>query len=384
MRRVLINSGSILLISVCTLSALILIGCDKKTVPEQTLKDAFSDDFYIGVALTGNQLLGKEPKVIEIVEREFNSIVSENAFKWDSIHPELNRYTFEHADSLVALGERNNMFVIGHVLIWHQQTPKWVFEDAKGNPVSRDTLLQRMRDHIHTIVSRYKGRVHGWDVVNEAVEESGKIRNTKWFEIIGVDYIQKAFEYAREADPDAELYYNDYNIEIAHKRNDTLMSILNDLKYKGVKIDGIGIQAHWHLDMPRLGEIDTAIIEFGKSGFKVLFTEFDINVLPRPENYSEAEVSDNFEMQDKFNPYPAVLPDSMQQVLADRYADIFNIFLKHKNIVDRVTFWGLYDSQSWLNDWPIKGRTNYPLLFDRELKPKPAYYSIIQCSKENK
>lgn len=368
---------SIRLISFVSLASLLFItGCKHEKLPK--LKDAFKDDFYIGAALTGNQVRQKDPIIMTILKDQFNTITSENALKWDTVHPELNKYSFEKADSFVALGMRNNMFIIGHCLIWHQQVPRWVFEDKSGNPVSRDTLLKRMHDHILTVVTRYKGKVNGWDVVNEAIDENGELRNTKWLEIIGEDYIQKAFEYAHEADPDAELYYNDYNIEQPAKREGTINRIIKPLQTKSVKIDGVGIQAHWHLDTPAFQIVDSSISKFAATGIKVMFTEMDINVLPRPENLATAEISENFQLTKESNPFPESMPDSVQKQLADRYAGFFKIFLFYKDKVSRVTFWGIEDGQSWLNNWPIRGRTNYPLLFDRNLQPKSAFYAIIK------
>jgi endo-1,4-beta-xylanase len=348
-----------------------------------TLKDSFQNGFYIGTALSGKQILGKEPNILPLVESQFNSIVSENALKWDSVHPKQNEYTFEQADSFVAFGIKHKMFIIGHTLLWHNQIPKWIFEDAAGKPVSRDTLLKRLHDHIFTVVSRYKGRVNGWDVMNEGLNEDGSLRKTKWLEIIGEDYIQKAFEFAREADPNAELYYNDYNIELPAKRAGTI-ELIKNLQAKGVKVDGIGIQAHWHLDTPPLADVDSSIREFSALGAKVMMTEMDINVLPRPENLQGANITDHYALTKESNPFPDTFPDSMQQILAKRYADLFKIFVKYKKNISRVTFWGIYDGQSWLNNWPIVGRTNYPLLFDRNLQPKPAFYSVIETAKDLK
>jgi endo-1,4-beta-xylanase len=349
----------------------------------KTLKDSFQNVFYIGTALSGKQVLGKEPNILPLVESQFNSIVAENVMKCALIHPKQNEYNFEQADSFVAYGVKHKMFIIGHTLLWHNQTPRWIFEDVSGKPANRDTLLKRLHDHIFTVVTRYKGRVNGWDVVNEALNEDGSLRKTKWFEIIGEDYIQKAFEFAREADPKAQLYYNDYNIELPAKRAGTIKLIKN-LQAKGVKVDGIGIQAHWHLDVPSLADVDSGIREFSSLGVKVMMTEMDINVLPRPENLQGANITDQFALTKESNPFPDAFPDSMQQILAKRYADLFKIFVKYKKNVSRVTFWGVYDGESWLNNWPIRGRTNYPLLFDRKLQPKPAFYSVIETAKEIK
>lgn len=355
-------------------SVVICLACKK---PEPVLKDAFSDRFLIGTAMSVPQIMGKEPGTKEFVVRHFNSLTAENCMKWEKIHPQPSVYDFAPADSTVAFANRNGMFMIGHTLVWHQQTPDWVFTDSLGNPLTRDALLARMKDHIFTVVGRYKGQVKGWDVLNEVLADDGSLRKTKYYEIIGEDYMQKAFEFAREADPDAELYYNDYNIETPAKR-DSAVKLLRALQSRGVKIDGVGIQGHYHMDFPELNDIDIAIQQFGELGLKVMFTELDINVLPRPQNISGADISKNFELQKQMNPYPESLPDSVQQALARRYADMFSLFVKHSDKVSRVTFWGVHDGQSWLNNWPVRGRTNYPLLFDRNFKPKPAFYSVIE------
>ena len=343
-----------------------------------TLKEAFKGRFYIGAALNERQTMSKS-KDAALITEQFNTITPENCMKWERVHPKLNEYNFAMADSFVATGERNKMFIIGHCMVWHSQVPRSVFQDSLGLQVTREVLLKRMHDHIITVMGRYKGRVSGYDVVNEALNEDGTMRKSRWYQIIGEDFIEKAFEYAKEADPNAELYYNDYNIEQPAKREGAI-KIIKNLQAKGIKITGVGIQGHYHLNTPTLKDIDESIAEFTKLGIKVMFTELDINVLPNPEKFSGADVSQNFEMQKKMNPYPESLPDSVQQQLANRYADFFKIFMKYKSI-SRITFWGVEDGQSWLNGWPIRGRTNYPLVFDRKLQPKPAFYSIIKTAK---
>ncbi|HEY4786968.1 MAG TPA: endo-1,4-beta-xylanase [Bacteroidales bacterium] len=352
--------------------SLALSACAQKL----TLKEAFKGNFYVGTALNKEQILGMDSAATTLLKEQFNSVTAENCMKWEKIHPEPGKYNFALADSFVDLGDRYHMFTIGHCLVWHAQTPQWVFEDSMGNPLDRETLLKRMHDHIFTVMSRYKGRVKGYDVVNEALNEDGTMRKSKWLEIIGEDYVQKAFEFAREADPNAELYYNDYNIEQPAKR-DGAIKLIKNLQSAGIKITAVGIQGHYHLDSPKLKDIDESIAAFSKLGIKVMFTELDINVLPRPDNLSGADVSQKFEMKKNFNPYPESLPDSIQQKLANRYADFFKIFLKYPSI-SRITFWGIDDGQSWLNNWPINGRTNYPLIFDRKYRPKAAFYSIIK------
>ena len=243
--------------------------------------------------------------------------------------------------------------------------------------VSRDTLLKRMHDHIFTVMSRYKGLINGWDVVNEALEDNGSLKNTLWYKIIGRDYIEKAFEFAHEADPNAELYYNDYSLTNPVKR-DSALAFIKSLKAKGLRVDGVGEQGHYQLMYPKIEEVDSLIEKFSKLKIKVMFTELDISVLPFKEGMMwGADLSKSAELKKELDPYTSFFPDSMQTKLANRYADLFRVFKKHKNVVNRVTIWGVYDGQSWLNYWPIRGRTNYPLLFDREYKPKPAYYAVL-------
>lgn len=347
------------------------------------LKDAFKGDFLIGTAMNARQITGADEKAQPFIIRNFNSVTAENDMKWEKIHPGPGVYKFALADSMVAFARRNDIAVIGHCLIWHAQTPEWVFRDSLGNPLTRDALLQQMRDHIFTVVGQYKGQVKGWDVVNEAVNDDGSLRQTKWLEIIGDDYIEKAFEFAHEADPDAELYYNDYNNEERPKRAGVI-SLVKDLQSKGLRIDGVGIQGHWHLDSPDFSLVEESIREYAAAGVKVMITEMEINVLPTPVWLYGADISKTAEYRDSLNPYIDGLPDSVQTKLTRRYADLFRLLLQEKENVSRVTFWGVNDAYSWKNDWPIPGRTNYPLLFDRDYNPKPAYYAVIKEAKKIK
>ena len=351
-------------------------------MPAQTptsLKDAYQGCFLVGAALNASQFTGATPRNFALITTQFNSISPENVLKWEVVHPKPETYDFSLADKYVEFGQTNHMFVIGHNLVWHAQTPKWVFEDEKGNPLSREALLKRMRDHIHTVVGRYKGRINGWDVVNEALNEDGTLRQSPWMKIIGDDYIEKAFEYAHEADPKAELYYNDYSLENEAKRKGAL-DLVKKLKAKGVPINGVGLQDHVHMDWPTADQIDNTISEFGKLGMKVMVTELDIDVLPQATPSQTADVSLNIAADPKLNPYPNGLPESVQQQLANRYADLFAAYAKHCGLVTRVTLWGVTDADSWKNDWPVKGRTNYPLLFDRGAQPKPAFKAVIQAA----
>jgi endo-1,4-beta-xylanase len=347
--------------------------------PQTTLKDAYKDSFLIGAALNRAQFYEEDARGAALVKTHFNSITPENALKWESVHPRPDGYDFEAPDRYVAFGEKNGMFIVGHTLVWHNQTPRWVFQDDQGNPVDRDTLLARMRDHIHTVVGRYKGRIKGWDVVNEALNEDGTMRQTLWMKIIGEDYLAKAFEFAHEADPQCELYYNDYSLENEAKRTGAVQ-LIKKLKAQGVPVYGVGLQGHNNLEWPTPEQQDATIAAFAALGVKVMITELDIDVLPRATRDQGADITLNVEAQERLNPYAKGLPDSVQQALAKRYADLFSVYLKHRGIVTRVTFWGVTDGDSWKNNWPVRGRTNYPLLFDRNGQPKPAFHAVIQVA----
>ncbi|SIR34847.1 endo-1,4-beta-xylanase [Pontibacter lucknowensis] len=341
-----------------------------------SLKAAFEGEFTIGAALNGRQAMGQDADAIPVITQHFNSLTAENIMKWGPIHPEPDKYNFEPADALVALSEQHGMELIGHTLVWHNQTPDWVFENGKGKPASKAQLLQRMEGHIRTVAGRYKGKVHGWDVVNEALNDDGTLRQSKWLTIAGEEFLEKAYRLANEVDPEAELYYNDYNMWKPAKR-DGAIRLVRNLQEKGIRVDGIGMQGHWGLENPSIAQIEESIIAFSKLG-KVMITELDIDVLPNPSNRNGADIDATFEFDEQYNVYTNGLPDSVQQKLAQRYADIFALFRKHSDKISRVTFWGVSDANSWLNDWPIKGRTSYPLLFDRNYQPKPALEAVLQ------
>jgi endo-1,4-beta-xylanase len=350
---------------------------------EPQLKDVFAGKFRVGVALGTEQVMGNEPESLALVQRHYNTITPENLLKWESVHPQPDQYNFEPVDRYVEFGEKNGMFIVGHTLVWHNQTPDWVFEDDQGNPLDREALVARMRDHIHTVVGRYKGRIKAWDVVNEAIlAEDGEWRKTKWYEIIGPEYVEMAFQFAHEADPDAELYYNDYN-EWKPGAREGINKLIRNLQAKGIRIDGLGLQGHWGMDYPSVEEIEAMLDDYGQLGIKLMITELDLNILPFPDpSQHGADITLNYELKKELDPYHDGLPDDVSQKVNRRYAELFEIFLKHSDKIDRVTFWGVHDGHSWLNYWPITGRTAYPLLFDRELKPKPVFDAVIQTANE--
>lgn len=355
---------------------------DHNENPETSLKSTFEGDFLIGTALGASHIIGSNEEEAELIRKEFNSLTPENVMKWALIHPEPDSFNFELPDKLVALAEKNNQKVFGHTLIWHSQVPDWLFENENGELVDSLTLYERMKDHIFKVVKRYKGKIKGWDVLNEALNEDGTFRNSKFYQISGVGYIYKAFEYAHEADPDIELYYNDYSLHNQSKV-DGAVKMAKMLQEKGLQIDGIGMQGHWSLNYPSQEELESSIKKISDLGIKVMITELDIDVLPNPYNIEGAEISENFESNKKANPYAEGLPDSINLLHANKYESLFKIFYKHRDKIDRVTFWGVHDGHSWKNDWPARGRTNYCLVFDRDFQPKLAYEKIITIKKED-
>ncbi len=357
-------------------SVVLMQSCDQVNQADEVpgLKEVFSEYFPIGVSIGQNTL--KDSMDVKMILKHFNSITSENYLKWEFIHPQPGIYNFAAADSFVEFGEKNNMHMVGHVLVWHSQTPEWVFKDEAGNMASPELLLERMKEHIFAVVGRYKGKIRSWDVVNEAIDDNGEIRKNIWYEILGEDYVKKAFEFAREADPDAELIYNDYSIPTPFKR-DAIVKLIETIQSDGIDVDAVGMQAHYQLDYPLKEDLDACLQAFADLGVNIAITELDINVLPNPKAQIGADVRMSYEFQEKYNPYVTGLPDSVQLQLAEKYRECFDVFVKHKDNISRVTIWGIQDGQSWKNNWPIPGRTNYPLLFDRNYQPKPAYFSVI-------
>jgi endo-1,4-beta-xylanase len=353
----------------------------QSTTPSSTpsLSETFKKDFLIGTALNSQQILEKDSNAAKLVPFHFNAVTPENIMKAALIHPGWDKYNFTLADELVAYAARHHLKINGHTLIWHSQLPSYI-----RNMKSADSLRQFLADHITTVAGRYKGKVFSWDVVNEALEENGSLRKSIFLQLLGEDYIVEAFRLAQQAAPDAALYYNDYNIENPKKRAGAI-ALIKKLKAAGVRIDGVGIQGHWRASRIPLADIEQSILDFAALGVQVMFTELDLSVLPNPwdSNVADVNISANNNSAGA-NPYPNGLPDSVQAVLAKGYKDLFTLFLKHSSKISRITFWGVSDGQSWLNGWPIRGRTNYPLLFDRAYMPKPAFYSVIATRKKHR
>lgn len=340
-----------------------------------TVSDVFGDRFLIGAAVNVNQMNGGDREGATAVRRDFNAIVAENAMKSEEIHPEKDRYYWDEADRLVDFGEANGITVTGHCLIWHSQLAPWFPYDDEGNYVTAEELKKRMRDHIHAVVGRYKGRIKGWDVVNEAILEDGSYRKSPFHEILGEEFIPLAFQYAHEADPDAELYYNDYAMNMPAKR-DAVVKMVRQLKERGLRIDGIGMQGHMGMDYPDIEEFEQSIEAFASTGCNVMITEWDMSALPTLNR--GANIADKVEYEKALNPYPDGLPEDVSREWNERMERFFELFLKHSDKISRVTFWGVSDGDSWKNDWPMKGRKEYPLLFDRNYEMKPFMKKLIE------
>jgi endo-1,4-beta-xylanase len=391
-----------------------------------TLKSAFKDHFLVGAAINrsiatgaagrrGKELVDKD---IALVKEQFNQISPENDLKWQLIHPRegADGYNFEPADAFVEFGQKNNMYLVGHTLVWHSQTPNWVFAGSNPPPgdgdaakkaddgapaadaqpparrggrgfgggfgggfgrgftgprASRDELLARMREHIHTVVGRYKGKIKAWDVVNEAIADGGDevLRNSLWRQIIGDDFIAKAFEYAHEADPDAILRYNDYGLENPAKRR-KLIKLIKSLQEQKVPVHAIGSQAHVNVSTT-FETMDQALTEMATLGLPIHITELDVNTAARGQRGTGADIAANADATKG-----GVVSDADKR-LADAYAGIFRAFVKHRDNVKVVTFWGANDAVSWR-------RFGTPLLFDGDNKPKPAFEAVIRTAGDSK
>lgn len=336
----------------------------RDTGTDKGLKDYFKDYFTMGVAVSPRSLVGDEAALIL---KHFESITPENAMKMGPIHPEENRYNWRDADAIVEFAQKNGLKLRGHVLCWHEQTPSWMFVDENGKDVSKEVLLRRLKDHITTIVSRYKGKIYAWDVVNEVIadEDDKYYRDTPWYRICGEEFIAKAFEYAHAADPEALLFYNDYNSELPVRR-DKICKLVQQLKESGVPIHGVGLQGHWNIYNPSEKDLRDALAKYSTLGVEVQITELDVSVYPweknpRPRRDGESD---------------ALTPE-LEKKHADYYKMAFGLMREYNKAITAVTFWNISDRTTWLDQYPVRGRKNYPLLFDVNLKPKKAYWDVV-------
>lgn len=360
-----------------------------KSQSKPVLKDVYKSAFLVGTAVN-DEIVSRTDKASQgIVVSQFNTITPENVMKAALINPEPGVFNFEPADAVVAFGKQHNMFIVGHTLVWHNQVPAWFFTNEKGKPNTKEEQLEQLRSHIKTVAGRYAGKVHAWDVVNEVIDNDGSYRPTTWVNAIGNGdtLVKYAFKFASEYAPNTELYYNDFNAWRPEKR-DGIVRMVKMLQNEGIRIDGVGIQGHWGLNYPKTKYIEDAIDAYAACGIKVMITELDVDVLPLTKEgqiIGQGMSDKQFQLEEFkafFDPYPNGLPDSMQTQLAKRYEELFKIFYAKKDKIARVTFWGVHDGMSWKNDYPIPGRTNYPLLWDRNRKPKPALQAVLQVPKK--
>lgn len=322
------------------------------------LHEVYRDHFLIGAAVNPNTLATTG----ELLKTHFNSITAENEMKFEELQPEEGNFTFDVADEMVQFALENGMKVRGHTLVWHNQTPDWMFLNSDGSTVDRETLLERMKKHITTVMERYKGKVYCWDVVNEAVADDGEeiLRESRWTEIIGEDFIEHAFRFAHEVDPDALLFYNDYN-ESDPKKRDKIYTLVKGLLDKEVPIHGIGLQAHWNIVDPSYENIRQALEKYAALGLKIHLTEMDVSVFKHGDK--RADLTEPTE--------------EMLSLQAERYEEFFKILRDYANVIDSVTFWGAADDYTWLSDFPVVGRKNWPFVFDEKHQPKDSFWKIV-------
>ncbi|TWU08487.1 endo-1,4-beta-xylanase [Stieleria varia] len=331
---------------------------------DRLIKDAFQDSFRIGTA--GDFPARYSDQELQVASEHFNAVTPENCMKPERVHPQESTWRFEQPDALVQWATENKMSVHGHTLVWHAQTDDWFFRDG-----DREVVKQRMKDHIDTLVGRYKGKIQSWDVVNEAINDGGNqetgqtenLRNSKWMQALGPEFLTLAFKFAHAADPDAILYYNDYNIESGPK-HESSMVLLRRLLKDGAPIHAVGIQGHWRTGSVPYEDIEKAILDYSSLGLKVSITELDVTI----RGASGGQFGGGFGRRQRGNSTPPSVADLNAQ--AEAYAKLFAIFRKHEDVIERVTFWGLNDRRTWRFG-------QHPLVFDANNHPKPAYPAIV-------
>lgn len=333
---------------------------------QKGLKDYYKSYFPIGVAVSPRALASEQG---DLVKKEFNSMTAENAMKMGPIHPREGEFNWRDADSVAAFAKRNGMKLRGHTLVWHTQAPGWIFKDSTGGQVSKEVLLQRMKAHIDAVVNRYKGTVYAWDVVNEAISDKPDeyLRPSLWYQICGEEYIAKAFQWAHEADPKALLFYNDYD-EINPVKRAKIIRLINSLKKAGIPIHGVGLQAHWAVNEPTRPQLESTLKDFAALGLQMHITELDISVYPKEHSARERRPSDS----------DTAFTSQKEQQQIDVYKMSFELFRKYRKNISSVTFWNISDRFTWLDNFPVRGRKDHPLLFDRNLQPKKVYWEVVK------
>lgn len=325
------------------------------------LHEVFRDAFKMGAAVSMDILSAQA----SFIAKHFNSITAENVMKPEEVQPQEGVYTFDAADRIFEFAKAHQIAVRGHTLLWHNQTGDWMFRNSEGEPCNREQLLGRLQNHINTVVGRYRGQAYAWDVVNEAIEDKSDqyLRNTKWLEILGEDYLREAFEMAHQADPDALLFYNDYN-ETDPVKRDKIFRLVRSLLDQNTPIHGIGMQAHWNIYGPTIDEIRSALERYASLGLRIHITELDLSM---------------FRFEDKRADLKAPTVE-MLKLQEERYAEIFAVLLEYRKVIDSVTFWGVADDYTWLDGFPVRGRKNWPFLFDVHQQPKASFGRLVDLA----
>ena len=353
--------------------------CPKESAADQNpgIRQFTDKYFALGTALNTDHIIGADIEGVQTTLKHFAAISPENCLKPEEVHPAENRYEWTIPDAYVEFGVKNHLFVHGHTLVWHSQCPDWFFFDEKGDTASYDLLKQRLEDHIATIVGRYKGKINSWDVINESVIEGGAQRQSYWYKILGDDMYEIAFAAAAKADPEAELYLNDYGMTDPGRR-ERYVEIIKRLQSKGIRIDGMGLQGHWGMESPTLDEIQKSIDMFAEIGVKVSISELDMSILPRPNWGNTAAVELFFKGDANSDPYKGNFPQEPLHDWNYRMQQFFQLFKDNADKLERVTVWGVADGDSWLNNWPIQGRYDYGTLITRNHRIKPVDFWIMK------
>ncbi len=341
-----------------------------------SLYEAFSQWFKVGTAMNPSDL-EEGTEEFEILVKQYNVFTLENGSKPDAMHPSEDVYNFDALDQLVEFANEYDKTVRGHTLIWHSQCPDWFFYDDEGNTVSAEVLIERLIEHVTTIVSHYKGEVDVWDVCNEVLGDSGGLRDSMWYQIIGdydgdgdsYDYIEIAFVAAHEADPDARLIINDYSLESSESKAISMYMMVKSMLEQGIPIDGIGLQMHvdYTIDVDTVRSNIDILLKLRNidPDFVIEVTELDMSCFTWDDTSTEVELTDEFVEQ-----------------FDTKYTELFELFIElaEEGVLDSVVMWGYNDGMSWLNSYPVSGRTNYPLLIDRDYKLKSTYWSLIDLA----
>jgi endo-1,4-beta-xylanase len=341
-------------------------GCNQEKSDSLSLSEKYSEYFAIGAAIGQSHLSDYDTVLLK---KHFNSITAENDMKPQRTINKKGKYTFEAGDKLVAFAEKNNIKVRGHTLVWYNQTDDWFYRDKKGNFLAKEEMLDRLQEYISNVLNHYRGKVYAWDVVNEAISwEPDKLyrEDIDWFRICGPEYIEKAFIFAREADPEVKLFYNDYNL-IDSVKAKKVYEMAKDFQVRGIPIDGIGMQGHWTLEDVNTENLTRSIDLFGSLGLEVQITELDISIYPFYHNVPRDQLPEQVREFTK----------ELEMDQAEKYREVFEVLRKKADVVTSVTFWGVADNKTWLSNHFVSGRTDYPLLFNTNYEPKKVFEMIM-------